>query len=131
MFRNCFNLSNLSLTNIARSLPNASQLISLNSNLQNIGLSQKQINYISTTKYASKLQAKGWDIENNYVRPALVKSLKIKQIDGNMNLAMLGTDAKYIDVEIEDGTKQTLEENLQQLKAYIDNEINKIIEGSY
>ena len=48
-----------------------------------------------------------------------------------MNLAMLGTDAKYIDVEMEDGTKQTLEENLQELKAYIDNEINKIIEGSY
>lgn len=127
MFGFCFNLSNLSLKNIARSLPNVSQLTSQNSNLQNIGLSQNQINYISTTKYASQLQARGWNIEDNYVKPDLVKSLKMKQSDGTMNLAMLGTNAEYVDME--DGT--TLEETVQNLKQYIDDNVANILGGMY
>src|SRR5699024_1349295 len=115
MFSNCNNLSNLSLKNIAKSLPNVSQLINQDNSLQNIGLSQNQINYISTTKYASQLQARGWNIEDNYIKPDLVKSLKMKQTDGIMNLAMLGTNAEYVDME--DGT--TLEETIQNLKQYI------------
>ena len=127
MFRNCNNLSNQSLKNIARSLPNVSQLTSQNSNLRNIGLSQSQINYISTTKYASQLQARGWNIEDNYVKPDLVKSLKMKQSDGTMNLAMLGTNAEYVDME--DGT--TLEETVQNLKQYIDDNVANILGGMY
>ena len=127
MFRSCFNLSNQSLRNIARSLPNVSQLTSQNSNLQNIGLSQNQINYISTTKYASQLQARGWNIEDNYVKPDLVKSLKMKQSDGTMNLAMLGTNAEYVDME--DGT--TLEDTIQDLKQYIDDNVANILGGMY
>ena len=127
MFRNCYNLSNQSLKNIAKSLPNVSQLTSQNNNLQNIGLSQNQINYISTTKYASQLQARGWNIEDNYVKPDLVKSLKMKQSDGTMNLAMLGTNAEYVDME--DGT--TLEETVQNLKQYIDDNVANILGGMY
>lgn len=127
MFDSCFNLSNLSLKNIAKSLPNVSQLTDQNNNLQNIGLSKNQINYISTTKYASQLQARGWDIEDNYVKPDLVKSLKMKQSDGTMNLAMLGTDAEYVDME--DGT--TLEETVQNLKQYIDDNVANILGGMY
>lgn len=127
MFHNCNNLSNLSLKSIAKSLPNVSQLTSQNSNLQNIGLSQNQINYISTTKYASQLQARGWDIEDNYIKPDLVKSLKMKQSDGTMNLAMLGTNAEYVDME--DGT--TLEETVQNLKQYIDDNVANILGGMY
>ena len=127
MFHRCYNLSNLSLKNIAKSLPNVSQLTSQNSNLQNIGLSQNQINYISTTRYASQLQARGWNIEDNYVKPDLVKSLKMKQSDGTMNLAMLGTDAEYVDME--DGT--TLEDTIQNLKQYIDDNVANILGGMY
>ena len=127
MFNNCYSLSNLSLKNIARSLPNVSQLTSQNSNLRNIGLSQNQINYISTTRYASQLQARGWNIADNYVKPALVKSLKMKQSDGTMNLAMLGTNAEYVDME--DGT--TLEETVQNLKQYIDDNVANILGGMY
>ena len=126
-FNACYNLSNLSLKNIAKSLPNVSQLTSQNSNLRNIGLSQNQINYISTTKYASQLQARGWNIEDNYIKPDLVKSLKMKQSDGTMNLAMLGTDAEYVDME--DGT--TLEETVQNLKQYIDDNVANILGGMY
>ena len=111
------------MTNIARSLPNVAQLTSQNSNLQNIGLSQKQIDYISTTKYASQLQARGWNIANNYVKPALVKSLKIKQTDGSMNLAMLGMDSEYVNMA--DGT--TLEDTIQNLKKYIDDIVANIL----
>ena len=127
MFNSCYNLSNLSLKNIARSLPNVSQLTSQNSNLQDIGLSEDQINYISTTKYASQLQARGWNIEDNYIKPDLVKSLKMKQSDGTMNLAMLGTNAEYVDME--DGT--TLEDAIQDLKQYIDDSIANILGGMY
>ena len=127
MFTACRNLSNLSLKNIARSLPNVSQLTSQNSNLQNIGLSQNQINYISTTRYASQLQARGWNIADNYVKPALVKSVKMKQTDGTMNLAMLGTNAEYVDME--DGT--TLEDTIQDLKQYIDDNVANILGGMY
>lgn len=127
MFNRCHNLSNLSLKNIARSLPNVSQLTSQNSNLQNIGLSQNQINYISTTRYASQLQARGWNIADNYVKPALVKSVKMKQSDGTINLAMLGTNAEYVDME--DGT--TLEETVQNLKQYIDDNVANILGGTY
>lgn len=127
MFKNCINLSNQSLRNIAKSLPNVSQLTGQNSNLRNIGLSQNQINYISTTKYASQLQARGWNIEDNYVKPDLVKSLKMKQSDDTMNLAMLGTNAEYVDME--DGT--TLEETVQNLKQYIDDNVANILGGTY
>ncbi len=127
MFDGCSNLSNLSLKNIVKSLPNVSQLTSQNSNLRNIGLSRTQINYISTTKYASQLQARGWNIEDNYVKPNLVKSLKMKQSDGTMNLAMLGTNAEYVDME--DGT--TLEETVQNLKQYIDDNVANILGGMY
>lgn len=62
----------------------------------------------------------------------LTKKLKIKQQDGTFGADIpYGTEAKYVDTIDADGNKITLEENLQQLKAYIDNEINKIIEGSY
>lgn len=62
----------------------------------------------------------------------LTKKLKIKQQDGTFGADIpYGTEAKYVDTVDADGNKITLEENLQQLKAYIDNEINNIIEGSY
>lgn len=65
-------------------------------------------------------------------RDPYTKGMKIKQQDGTFgNLVPYGTEAKYVDTVDADGNKITLEENLQQLKAYIDNEINKIIEGSY
>lgn len=125
MFSSCNKLTHQSLKNIARSLPNVSQLSTKNSNLRHIGLSQNQINYISTTKYASQLQEKGWNI--TYIKPDLVKSLKMKQSDGTMNLAMLGTDAEYVDME--DGT--TLEETVQNLKQYIDDNVANILGGMY
>lgn len=65
-------------------------------------------------------------------RDPYTKGMKIKQQNGTFgNLVPYGTEAKYVDTVDADGNKITLEENLQQLKAYIDNEINKIIEGSY
>lgn len=127
MFTSCSNLSNKSLVNIAKSLPNVSQLTSQDDSLSTIGLSSNQISYLSTTKYASTLQAKGWDIEDNYVEPKIVKTLNMKLADGTMDLAVLSTDAEYIDME--DGT--TLEETIQNLKEYIDSSISNILGGSY
>lgn len=57
----------------------------------------------------------------------LVKSLGIKQSDGTVDLAMLGTEAAYITMA--DGT--TLEETIQNLKNYIDETIQSVLEGSY
>ena len=60
MFYGCLNLSNESLENIASSLPYTSQLVdNPNSLTTYLRLSQDQVNYISTTKYASQLQEKG------------------------------------------------------------------------
>lgn len=95
--------------------------------LEKLGFNNEQISYLkSIPEIKQSLQEKGW------LKPPVTKKLKIKQQDGTFGVGIpYGTEAKYVDTIDADGNEITLEENLQQLKAYIDNEINNIIEGSY
>lgn len=128
IFSNCNKLSNKSLQNISRSLPNVSQLDNNIDDLNTyVGLTNTQIEYISSTKYASSLQSKGWNIEDNYIKPGIIKSSMIKQQDGTMNISMLGADADYI--EMEDGS--TLENTIKDLKQYIDDNVENILGGTF
>ena len=130
-FSYCNNLTNVSLINIARSLPNVAQLTSQNSNLQNIGLSQKQINYISTTKYASQLQARGWNIVSNYGHEPRIKKIKSKITNNLFSTYYIGMDAKYINITPD--TLNFLTENItvDELYGSMINYLNKQINIKY